>query len=192
MFGKLFIYDVTTEEDRDQASARIDDDEDMTVLGVTSKTHLLGELDRLVRGKQHFSRVLVQTHGTPGSIEFNGHPIFDTTLKTDFMGRGFHTLFPAYALIYFDGCNVAKGDSGTVFLDTFGSIFLRGAGGQVFGWTSYGYGMSSRIPFIGGHTVHFSGSVKRAYFNPGGTKYNPPTPRDPLGGDKRVWRGTRI
>jgi hypothetical protein len=37
MFGKLYIFDATTSEDRDQAGARIRQNPNMTVLGVTSK-----------------------------------------------------------------------------------------------------------------------------------------------------------
>ncbi len=193
MFGKLFIYDASTPEDRDQAAGRFSKSDGVTTIGTQSKTGLLMELNELVRKKSYFSRVLVQTHGTPGSIEFNKGKIFDTTLKSDFVGWNFHALFPLYTRIYFDGCNVAEGSLGSDFLDAVGSIFLRSGGGEVYGWTSYGYGMSSWIPFIGGHTVHFSGDVKRAYFGVGGVKIIPPSPpRAPAVERERPERGFKV
>jgi hypothetical protein len=118
--------------------------------------------------------VLVQTHGVPGAIMINDKSIWDITLKSDFAGGGFHRLFPHYTMIYFDGCNCAKGSLGDEFLEAVGQIFLRNAGGEVRGWTSYGYGITWDVPFIGGHTIHFSGEAKTAYFRPGGVSYVPP------------------
>jgi len=192
MFGKLYIYDLSSPEDRDQARKRFDDDDDVRAVGVTSKMHLLADLSRLVVEKTYFSRLLVQTHGGPGHIKLDGDSIYDTTLKSDFAGRGFHKLFPFYTRIYFDGCNVADGSLGSDFLETVGSIFLRNGGGEVFGWTSPGYGMSSWIPFIGGHTIHFSGNLKKMYFSPGGTKTVPPPAPNPFGGGQRLERGFKV
>jgi hypothetical protein len=111
-----------------------------------------------------------------GSIKFNGRSIWDTTIRDDFDPRGFHTMVPMYTRFYFDGCNVGEGTLGDGFIEKIGTSFLKLGGGEAFGWTSPGYGMSGWIPFIGGHTVHFSGDVKRMYFAPGGTKilYTPP------------------
>ena len=180
MFGKLYIYDHSSPEDRAQAEGRFSDDDDVLMVGVNSREDLLAQLNRLVAEKRYFSRLLIQTHGGPGNIKFDGKPIYDTSLKSNYIRGGFHRLFPLYTRVYFDGCNVAEGVSGDGFLETFGSIFLRGGGGEVFGWTSAGYGMSVSMfipPFLWGHTVHFTGSLKKVYFRPGGVKFNPPAPK---------------
>jgi hypothetical protein len=173
LFGKLYIYDASSPEDRDQARVRFGDG-DVRALAVASRAELTTELDRLVAEKAYFSRVLVQTHGAPGRIDFNGLSIYDTTLKTHFAGRGYERLFPLYTRIYFDGCNVAEGSSGDGFLQTVGEIFLRRGGGEVFGWTSLGYGITHRIPIIGGHTVHVTGHVKKMHFRLGGVRIPAP------------------
>ncbi|MFN8179249.1 MAG: hypothetical protein U0167_15060 [bacterium] len=192
MFGKLYIYDSSSPEDREQAKGRFDDDDYVTTVGVGSKAQLLAELGGLVAANAYFSRVLVQTHGEPGCIKFDGLRIYDTTLKADFAGRGFHKLFPLYTKIYFDGCNVANGSLGDGFLDTAGTIFLRAGGGEVSGWTTPGYGMSSWVPFIGGHTVHYSGGLKRVYFDPGGVKQVPLPAPNPLDDHGRLERGFKV
>ncbi len=189
MLQKLYIYDSSTEEDREQADRRFDDDEVWKV-GVPSKEALLAELDQLLKKGVMFNRVLFQTHGASGNIEFNGRTIWDSTLKRDFAGRNYHKLFPFYTRIYFDGCNVAADPFGTQLLDAAGEVFLRLGGGEVFGWTSYGYGITWRIPFIGGHTIHFSGGVRKVFFGRGGVKLPPPpAPKEPK---ERMERGFKI
>ena len=197
MFGKLYIFDGSSEEDRDQAELRFGEDE-VTAIGATSKTHLLAELRGLVAAKAYFSRVLVQTHGSPGCIKFDGKSIYDTTLRDDFAGRGLHRLFPLYTRFYFDGCNVAEGSLGDGFLDMVGRVFLRNVGGEVSGWTSPGYGMTSVLApvFLWGHTVHFSGELKKVFFGPGGVK-QAPAPRavprsDPFDDRGRLEHGFKI
>lgn len=198
MFGKLYIFDMTTSEDRDQAGARLRQEPNMTVLGVTSKENWIMQMDVLVSKRLFFNRVLVQTHGAPGKIDIDGKSIYDTTLKSDFVGRNYHALFPTYTLIYFDGCNVAAGSLGDGFLDAVAKIFLKTSGGEVFGWTNYGYAMPSFLPFIGGHTIHFtSGHVKKFYYRAGAIKYTPPadpTPNwsSPFQGKDRPQRGFKI
>jgi len=183
MPGKLFIYD---EEDEDQADDRFDSD-DVTALAVGSTEELLAALDRLVASHATFDRVLFQTHGASGVIKFGDHHVYDITLTGRFAGRRYHTLFPWYTRIYFDGCNVAVGSEGDKFLTAAGNVFLRISGGETFGWTSYGYGYSGWVPFIGGHTIHFTGEVKKFHFSPGGILIpEAPTPKVnnyPGGGD---------
>jgi len=192
MFGKLYIYDGSTEEDRSQASGRFSKSDGVRSYGVDSKRALVFILDRLVMEKAYFSRLLVQCHGGPGNLKINGSSIWDTTLRDDFAGRGYDALFPLYTRIYFDGCNVAEGSLGSDFLDMVGKVFLRRGGGEVFGWTSAGYGMSGWIPFIGGHTVHFSGQLKKVHFRPGGVQYTPPPAKVPYGYGLGVDRGFKI
>jgi hypothetical protein len=175
---KLYIYDSTSDADTAQADGRFDED-DVVTLGVPSREALTAALDRLVRQRVYFNRVLFQTHGEPGCIKFDGLRIYDTTLQEYFAPRNYHTLFPMYTRIYFDGCNVADGTSGTEFLQKVGKIFLKLGGGEAFGYTSPGYGISGWVPFFGGHTIHFSGQLKKLFFNPGGVQFTPPPPPEP-------------
>ncbi len=169
MGNKLFIYDVSDEDNEDQALGRFDVDE-VEWVGVSTMKNLLAALDRLVRHRATFDRVLVQTHGHPGHVDFGNDHIWDITLEREFAARNYHTLFPQYTRFYFDGCNVAEGSLGTEFLEAVGPIFLRMGGGVAQGWTSAGYGYSSWVPFIGGHTIHWSGGFKSISFAPGGNK----------------------
>jgi len=169
-YEKLYVYDSSSEADSDQASGRFDDNGRVYQMGVASKEELIQRWSNLQRAGYKFNRVLFQTHGSAGCIKFNGRSIYDTTIRDDFDPRGFHTMFPMYTRFYFDGCNVGEGTLGDEFIEKIGTSFLKLGGGEVFGWTSPGYGMSGWIPFIGGHTVHFSGGVKKMFFRPGGTR----------------------
>lgn len=171
--NKLYIYDSTSEADVAQADGRFDDDDEVISLGIPSRDVLVGALNGLLARRLTFSRVLFQTHGAAGCIKFNGMSIYDTTLKEYFAGKGYHALFPSYTRFYFDGCNVAEGTLGTEFFLKVGEIFLKLGGGEVFGYTSPGYGLSGWIPFLGGHTMHFSGELKKLYFKPGGVRFTP-------------------
>ena len=191
MAGKMYIYDAMTEEDRDQARARVRQNPNMTVLGVTSKQHWIAEMDRLVAERPIFDRVLVQTHGAPGKLSIGSGSIYDTTLRDDFAGRRYHTLFPTYTRFYYDGCNVAEGSMGTDFLDMTATIFLKTGGGEVFGWENYGYAMPWWLPFLGGHTIHnLDGNLKKFFYRAGPVKYTPP--REPYQKPERMERGFKI
>jgi hypothetical protein len=179
MTGKLFIYD-TSDDGDDQADGRFDDMDDVTTVATDSKEGLIAGLDGLVRAGARFDRVLFQTHGGPGNIRFNGLTIWDRTLREKFGGRNYHALFPVPTRIYFDGCNVAGGSLGTEFLEAAGEVFLRSAGGETVGFTTPGYGFSGWVPFVGGHTIHFSGGLKRIRFGPGGVVLSDGPTRNPL------------
>ena len=87
---------------------------------------------------------------------------------------------------------------GDDFLNTVASIFLKTSGGEVFGWTNYGYAMPSFLPFIGGHTIHGpSGHVKKFYYRAGAIKFTPPpAPADdwsaPFKGSDKPERGFKV
>ena len=51
--------------------------------------------------------------------------------------------------MYFGGCNVAEGDAGWQFLEAAGRVFLRSAGGVVFGHDSAGLAVRLRAPIPG-------------------------------------------
>jgi hypothetical protein len=173
---KLFIYDTYDEDNKEQAEGRFDDSSDIVALPAASKEELLAGLDRLVKANAVFDRALFQTHGGPGHINFGKNHIWDIILRDEFKNRQYHSLFPVYTRMYFDGCEVGQGSNGTTFLEMAGAIFLRLAGGETFAFTSPGYGFDSWVPFIGGHTVHFSGSLIKFRFGPGGVRLPDPTP----------------
>jgi hypothetical protein len=183
-YEKLYVFDITSEADVDQANGRFDDDGTVYQWGIVSKEHLIQRLDNAKRAGHRFNKVLFQTHGSEGAIKFNGRSIWDTTIRDDFEPRGYHALFPMYTRFYFDGCNVGAGTLGDGFIEKVGSTFLKLGGGEVMAWTSAGYGMSGWLPFVGGHTVHFTGDVKRMFFTPGGIKVQETAPESPWGKDR--------
>jgi hypothetical protein len=168
MATKLYLYDKTSEIDRKQADGRFDDSDDVMTIGVVSVKMLKIVFDQLVGNNQRFDRLLVQTHGSPGNVYFGGDPLNATVLGSTFLGMGYEAVFPNYTRIYFDGCNVAAGSAGTQFLTLVGQIFCRRAGGEVFGFNNIGRGFPGWVPFIGGHTLHLGGDLKKLYFDPGG------------------------
>jgi len=165
--ARLYIYDSNSGASTNRADSRFDSDETCTV-GVGNTAQLLAALDGLVTRGAVFDRVLLQTRGGPGHIRFGDEIIWDITLKERFASRSYHTLFPLYTRIYFDGCNVANGSLGTEFLAAAGSIFLRSAGGEVLAFNNPGYGLPGWVPIIGGDTLRFGGQLRKLYFAPGG------------------------
>jgi hypothetical protein len=166
---KLYIYDRSSEIDRDQASGRFSDDGDVFTIGIDHGIlNLKKVFEGLVGSGYKFNHLLFQTHGSPGRIWFGNESVTANVLKSDFVG--FTSLFPHPTRIYFDGCNVAEGGDGTNFLLAAGNVFLVAGGGETLGWTTLGHGVWGRIPIIGGHTLHFGGenTLKRVRFFRGG------------------------
>jgi hypothetical protein len=171
MSQKLYIYDQTSSLDREQASGRFSASDNVHTVPTDGVKDLQRRLDELVASGETFNRVLFQTHGASdydGHIAFGNDWVHAERLVRDFGGREYHKLFPSYTRIYFDGCNVARGEKGTRFLLTAGGLFLRSRGGEVFGFTGTGRAMPGFLPFIGGHTIHYSDEFKMFCFRPGG------------------------
>jgi hypothetical protein len=188
MAKKLYVYDSTSELDRDQAECRFGKSNDLVTLPVASAAQLEVELIKLKNTGATFDRVVIQTHGNSGMIFFNHQALTGAGLKMQFAGKGFESMFPSYTRIYFDGCNVAEGSRGEQFLTTAGEIFLRNGGGEVMGFRSLGTAIPWWVPFIAGHTVHFNDGFVKIQFAPGGTVFTPPL-LDLSIADKRVWTG---
>ena len=195
---RLYIYD--TQEAR---HARHDEDEGFGPIAAAG-THRLAVnglaalhrgLAQLVREGKTFDRVLWMTHGSPGWVAFGKEGISSAVLDSaSFKGQGYEKLFPKPTKMYFSGCEVAADidtpvvamrDAGWRFLESVGRVFLH-AGGYTMGWTSKGWGWNDGLSrfFLGGHSLHFSGSVRHVTFARGGRvlerlSYN----TDILGGD---------
>jgi len=166
---KLYVYDKSSDIDRDQADGRFDGATDVLTFGIEKGvSELYDVLGNLVDMGWTFDRALFQTHGTPGGILFGGHMFGALSMKAHC--APFAKLFPGPARIYFDGCNVAEGGDGTDFLIAAGETLLNLAGGLTIGWTTLGHGMPGWMPFIGGHTLHFGDddTIKAIRFQPGG------------------------
>ena len=169
----LFVYDTYDSDNKSQAEDRFSDDDDVWAIGADSRESVQRQLDWCVRQKMTFESALFQTHGMPGNIRFGdsyigANNVDDPQARFSLSSRGYHSLFPDRGKIYFDGCNVGADDSGTNFLTNFGQVFLKNRGGVTMAYTNPGYGMEGWVPIIGGHTLHFFGSLKEIYFAPGG------------------------
>jgi hypothetical protein len=177
---KLYIYDHGSSDDRQQASARFDGDEDVHTVPAADIQDLIARLDKLVGEGRTFDRALFQTHGYPGAIWFgaetNPGTVTARRLYEEFFPHNFQKLFPKPARIYFDGCNVAAGADGRRFLSAVGYVFLRTAGGVAFGWSSSGTWVHPKFPLLGGRTVRFTGDVVEVHFGPGAVEVPPPRP----------------
>jgi hypothetical protein len=138
-------------------------------VNVTSLLALLNLFDRSKSDGLTFENVLFTTHGSPGTIYFDGDYLNKDGLFKWFADGHYETIFPFKTVkMYFDGCNVADGEWGWQFLEAAGQTFLRGYGGYVLGWTSAGFGLPSLFPDYGGHTVHPWGDVRVVSVNPAG------------------------
>jgi hypothetical protein len=170
MASKLYVYDSSSDIDRNQEKVRFSKQEGLVTLGVGSRAELLRGLDGLVANGNTFTRVLFQTHGHSGGIWFGDDFITSYAFATpDFLGK-YERLFPNRTKMYFDGCNVAAGDDGWNFLAESGRVLLRLGGGITMGYTSLGIAMPSFVPFISGHTVHLTGNLRAIQFGAGGVE----------------------
>lgn len=154
----LHIYDSSDGGIRQTAGAR----NAVHSLPIAAAGELVPKLDALKSAGKYFSRILFETHGSPGRIYF-GNRYIDAQWVRSLIPRGYTSLTTANARIYFNGCNVAEGDGGWGFLEAAVELFLTPGGGEVFGQTSVGFGN----PF-NGHVVHLWGDTRRLYVDPTG------------------------
>jgi hypothetical protein len=133
-------------------------------LPISDAENLLGELDKLLNAGSPFSRILFETHGSPGKIYF-GNKYIGSDYWRSMKGR-FNMLVTMNSRIYFNGCNVAEDDVGWEFLETAATVFMTSGGGELIGQTSVGFGN----PF-NGHVVHLWGYTRNVIVdNDGKTK----------------------
>jgi hypothetical protein len=126
---------------------------------------LATQLDGLVNSCSEdspFDRILFETHGSPGLISF-GDQAIDASWLRGMIPHQYTMLATRNARVYFNGCNVAEGQAGWLFLEAAAALFLTPGGGQVFGQTSMGFAN----PF-NGHVVHLWGDTRRLYVDASG------------------------
>ena len=155
--GLLHIFDSSDMRIRQTVNARSTPGT-VTRLPVSDGDKFADALDSLVSASSTFDRVLFETHGGPGLIEFGGKSITADWWRWAARWRKYTRLTTAGARVYFNGCNVSEGPSGWDFLEAAAAVFLTPGGGTVFGQTSVGFGN----PF-NGHVVHFWGSTRTLF-----------------------------
>jgi hypothetical protein len=162
----LHIYDADDSNISATASARTEEGARMLVAISGNGANLISALDSLVGGRT-YNRVLFETHGSPGRLYFGNASIDSAWVLANMLSRNYDTITPGSTRIYFNGCNVTQGASGSAFMRAIASVFLLRGGGSVFGHTSLGL----EIPIysgLTGHVVHLTGERKTIYVAPGG------------------------
>jgi hypothetical protein len=158
-------------------------DSDVITLPVGSSREVIDGLNGLIRQRMVFDRVLFRTHGDNGMIWFGNDQIFSWGWEGLATKINFPALFPFRTKIVFDSCDTAKGSGGIPFLTRAGQYLLRAGGGSTSAWASWGLAVPGRVPFFGGHTIHFPNyeNLTTLYFGPGGVLDK----RRPLGDEDR-------
>ncbi len=169
MQKKLVVIDDSDYVNRWQAFSWFSSSDVITLL-IGSIQELIDELIGFVNKRMVFDRVVFRTHGDTGVMWLGDDQIHSWDWSPLADKIKFSSLFPGPTKIYFDGCDLAKGETGTNFLTKAGQTLLRGGGGSTLGWTSLGFAVPGIIPFIGGHTVHTPNyeNLKILYFKSGG------------------------
>jgi hypothetical protein len=116
---------------------------DRFFIGLLNRQFLMDEL--------HF-----YTHGGTGVIALGSDSLNDRL--NAFRNRSFERIFNSGAIIQFHGCNIAESGHGEIFLAEWGTVFLRGGGGDVLGNTGEGYALAGALyhPFGGWVTARVS------------------------------------
>lgn len=162
----LHIYDADDANIVGTATARTVEGAKLMLPVSNNGSDLISGLDSLVGGRT-YNRILFETHGSPGRLYFGTASIDAAWVTTNMLNRNYDTISPGSTRIYFNGCNVTEGSSGSLFMRAIASVFLTRGGGSVFGHTSVGL----EIPIyssLTGHVVHLSGERKTIYVAPGG------------------------
>ena len=157
--GLLHIYD---DDDWRMSLASKRDDAQATLPITGGFQGLVDQLDSVLASGWHFNRILFETHGIPGEIDFGGDPVNAQRMRT-MSSYHYETIAEVGTRLYFNGCNVAEGDSGWDFLRAAAEVFLIGQGGLAFGHTSIGW----CNPFTG-HVVHPWGDTRYVVMAAGG------------------------
>lgn len=103
-------------------------------VGVADVSKLTDSLDELSNSGTSFDRIIFTTHGSPGSIYFGESDVSDLYWRGK-RGR-FVEIASNTASIYFNGCDVAEGNQGWLFLEAVAGAFMSTKSGRVMGQTA--------------------------------------------------------
>jgi hypothetical protein len=131
-------------------------------------------LDGMVVRNDRISRMVIETHGSPGAMYF-GNDMVAVSSILGLRGRRYETLFDENAHIFLNGCNIAETEcstgtcgpagNGRKFLFEMAKLFLSSGGGRVGASTSKGLGTP-----IANKVYHLWGTTVYVFINKGGTK----------------------
>jgi hypothetical protein len=171
---KLIIQDVSDYIGRWQVYGE-DDHLDVITLRVKSKDDLIGQLNALIKQGMTFDRVVFRTHGDTGQISLGNDYIYSGGWAALANKVNFPALLVGRTKVIFDSCATMDGKDGKWFLWRAGQHMLRGGGGSVSGWTSWGLAIPGWVTRFGGHTLHLPNynNFKTLHFNPGGVLVSP-------------------
>lgn len=91
-----------------------------------------------LREAQYHS-LIFNTHGSTGLMHLGADEVTAKQVRSELGGKGFEGLLAPNATVSFQGCNIAEGPRGELFLATAGEVFLKTGGGIVKGNTGTGW-----------------------------------------------------
>ncbi len=130
---------------------------------VSSFEDLAFHLTNLLRSRYQIDRMVIETHGMAGALQF-GPDIVSSASLLSLIGKQYNTMFEADARIFLNGCNIADNKIGQRFLSDMAQLFLSKNGGRV------GASDSKGIPFFNNKVYHLWGTTFYVLINRGGTK----------------------
>jgi Domain of unknown function (DUF4347) len=119
------------------------------VINVNSIVELLALFKEWLKMEESFDLIDFHTHGGPGVICIGSDKLTVSNLYRLYTSN-VDQIFKNNAQVIFNGCNVAEGHTGELFLLRFGKMMLKGGGGKVMGSTGYGVADA----FLSGDVYH--------------------------------------
>jgi hypothetical protein len=123
-------------------------------------------LKTLKDGGHKISRMVIETHGTPGALYFAKESVGAAKIQS-LDGVGYEQMFEGDARIFLNGCNIAETEcstgscgpsgNGRQLLTAVARVFLRQNGGRV------GASTSSGIPIYGNKIYHITPGTRTVY-----------------------------
>ncbi len=167
MGKKVHFYDSNGSGISDPAStaARYATANHSIAYGISSLQNFTDQLDWMKSQNDRINALVIETHGSSGAIYFGDDMLSVSNGGFRLAGRGYEDLFEPEARIFLNGCNVAVGEEGKLFLKMLGDIFFKKSNGSIGGSTSAG--LSN---FFNGKTYHLWGDTIRLFYK--GGKYS--------------------
>jgi hypothetical protein len=86
-----------------------------------------------------FASLVFNTHGDEGILRLGADEVTSNLVRSELGGKGFERFLKPNATVTFEGCSIAEGPSGELFLVRAGQVFLSRGGGDVKGNTGKGW-----------------------------------------------------